>query len=232
MYRQATGTRGGAVSLLILMLIPLLGSSVGTALAQSRAFWALARDRATPFSETLGKVNDSHKVPANAIIFVTCFDTVLGAIYAANTIAFDAISGSFAALISLSYLMAIFPFLLGKRRNVKPGPFYIKGIVGYAVAIVSCIYLAVMIVFYMFSFAMPVTAAVMNYTCVIFGAMVINATPRLLQPLTGASVGWCLKYLVARCLNKCLPVIKERLDKTAQMRNDASFNWQAPVWPR
>lgn len=80
MYRQATGTRAGALALMILLLLPLVGSSIGTVLTQSRAFWALARDGATPFSGPHGKVNHSNKVPANAIIFVTCFNTVLEAI--------------------------------------------------------------------------------------------------------------------------------------------------------
>ncbi|KAF2177794.1 ent-kaurene oxidase [Zopfia rhizophila CBS 207.26] len=60
------------------------------------------------------------------------------------------------------------------------------------------------------------------------GAMAINATPRLLQPLTGALVGWGLKYIVVRCLKRCLPVIKERLEKTAQLKADPSFDWTIP----
>jgi amino acid transporter len=176
MYRQATGTRGGALGLMILLILPLMGSSLGTALTQSRAFWCLARDGATPFSKTLSKVNERNQVPASAIIFVTCFNTVLAAIYAGSDLAFNAISGSFGSLISLSYLMAILPFLLKRNRpgrHIAPGPFYVKGVLGYVVGIISCVYLAVMMVFYMFPFAMPVDADDMNYTCVLFGALVI-----------------------------------------------------------
>ncbi|KAI1607841.1 choline transporter [Exophiala viscosa] len=170
MYRQATGTRGGALGLMILLLLPLVSSSIGTALTQSRASWALARDGATPFSE-------SHRVPANAIIFVTYFNTILGAIYAGSSLAFNAITGLFASLMSLSYLMAILPHLLGGRQSAKPCPFNVKGLLRYVVGAVSSAYLAIMIIFYNFPYVMPVDIDEMNYSCVLFGTMVIF--PRL-----------------------------------------------------
>ncbi|KAI1628319.1 choline transporter [Exophiala viscosa] len=173
MYRQATGTRGGALGLMILLLLPLVSSSIGTALTQSRASWALARDGATPFSGTIGKVKKSHRVPANAIIFVTYFNTMLGAIYARSSLAFNVITGLFASLMLLSYLIAILLYLLGGRQSAKPGPFYVKGLLGYVVGAVSSVYLAIIIIFYNCPYMMPVDIDEMNYSCVLFGAMVI-----------------------------------------------------------
>ncbi|KAI1619183.1 choline transporter, partial [Exophiala viscosa] len=90
-----------------------------------------------------------------------------------SSLAFNAISGSFVALISLSYLMAIFLYLLRGRQSAIRGSFHVKGLLRYIVGIVSCAYLAVMIIFYNFPYAMPVNIDEMNYSCVLFGAMVI-----------------------------------------------------------
>lgn len=50
--------------------------------------------------------------------------------------------------------------------------------VGYAVNIVSCIYIAVFVVIFCFPSSMPITAVNMNYACLITGA------------ITLVSVGW------------------------------------------
>ena len=46
---------------------------------------------------------------------------------------------------------------------------------GYAVNIISCLYIIVFVVIYCFPYSLPVTAVNMNYACLITGSMSIFA---------------------------------------------------------
>jgi hypothetical protein len=47
--------------------------------------------------------------------------------------------------------------------------------VGYAVNVISCLYITVFVVIYCFPYSMPLTAANMNYACLITGSISIFA---------------------------------------------------------
>lgn len=95
----------------------------------------------------------------------------MGCIYVGSSTAFNAFVGSFVVLSTLSYLAAILPHVLSKRRNVTPGWFWMKGVVGFIVNGISCAYIIVFVVIFCFPFAMPVDAASMNYTSLITGGL-------------------------------------------------------------
>jgi len=170
-YHQATGTRGGALGLLIIIFLPPVCTCIGATTTAGRTLWTLARDDATPFSPFLARINTTHKNPLNATFAVALFNTVLGAIYVGSLTAFNAFVGSFVVLTTLSYLMAILPHLLSRRRNVIPGPFWMPDRVAYVVMALSCAYMAVWDVIYFFPFALPVDAETMNYAVVIVGGL-------------------------------------------------------------
>src|SRR5689334_203630 len=56
-YRQATGSRGGALGLLIVAFLPTLITCIGCYITAGRTLWTLARDNATPFPGWIGHVN-------------------------------------------------------------------------------------------------------------------------------------------------------------------------------
>ena len=170
-YRQAAGSAGGSLGLLILAFVPTFIACIGCFITASRTFWTLARDNATPFSGFFSRIDPNHKNPFRSIVFCSVVITVLGAIYVGSSTAFSAFVGSFVVLSTLSYLMAILPHLLSKRSNVTPGWFWMRGAIGYAVNAVACLYIMAFIVIFCFPFALPVEAATMNYTCLITGAL-------------------------------------------------------------
>lgn len=173
-YLQVTGSPAGSIGLLLLVFIPIcLGSIVGCYLTVSRMWWTLARDRATPFSGFFGTIHPRAKVPANAIVLVAVACTVLGCIYIGNATAFSAFVSSFVVLTMASYTAAILPHLLSKRNRVHPGPFWMKGAIGYIANAVSCMFMLVFIVIFCFPFAVPVDEVYMNYTCVLLGGFTI-----------------------------------------------------------
>ena len=146
---------------------------MGNYLTSSRVFWTLARDRATPFSGVFSKISQKWKNPFNAILPDAVLCTALGCIYIGNATAFSAFVSSFAVLTMASYTAAILPHLLSRRSNIAPGPFWMKGLLGYVANAISCLFMLTFIVIFCFPFGMPVTVETMNYTCVIFGGLTI-----------------------------------------------------------
>ncbi|KAL8814590.1 MAG: hypothetical protein Q9223_006198 [Gallowayella weberi] len=172
-YRQAAGSKSGSVGLLFLAFLPTFISCIGCCVTASRVFWTLARDRATPFSHFFSNVNQSTHNPFRAIVFSGGFVTILGCIYVGSKTAFQAFVGSFIILSTLSYVTAILPHLLSGRRHVVPGWFWMKGMAGLAAHSISCAYIIVFIVIFCFPFALPTSAATMNYASLITGGLSI-----------------------------------------------------------
>ena len=172
-YQQATGSAAGTVGLLFLILVPLISTLIGDYITAGRMLWTLARDDAAPFSGWLGQVHRHWRNPFNATLVcgITC--TILGAIYVGSTTAFNAFVGSFVMLSTLSYVMAIGPHLLSRRANIIPGPFWMKGALGYVMNAIACTYMIVFIVIFCFPYALPVEAGNMNYSCLIAGGLSI-----------------------------------------------------------
>jgi choline transport protein len=170
-YHQSTGSNGGALGLLLLAFIPSTIAVLGCYLTASRMFWTLARDNATPFSGFFATINQKQRNPFNAIILCAMITALLGFIYVGSQSAFSAFIGSFVVLSSLSYLAAILPHLLNKRATVTPGWFWMKGVSGFFVNGLSCIYITAFVIIFCFPFSLPVEAQSMNYTCLITGGL-------------------------------------------------------------
>ncbi|KAL8653414.1 MAG: hypothetical protein Q9210_002109 [Variospora velana] len=170
-YRQVAGTKAGSVGLLFLAFLPSFISSIGCLITSSRVFWTLARDRATPFSRFFSHIDNGQHNPFRAIVLCGIFATVLGCIYVGSSTAFSAFVGSFVILSTLSYVTAILPHLLSKRRNVVPGWFWMKGATGFIVNGIACAFILVFVVIFCFPFSLPVDAASMNYASLITGGL-------------------------------------------------------------
>jgi hypothetical protein len=61
------------------------------------------------------------------------------------------------------------------------------------------------------------------------GAMLINASPKPLKPITGFLVGSNCWYLRRKAMKGCLPFVKERLENTAMFKADPQCGWVPPV---
>lgn len=172
-YMQATGTRAGALGLLIVVFLSTFITCIGCYITAGRTFWTLSRDEATPFSHIFRKVHPKYQNPFNATLFCGTICTVMGCIYVGSTTAFNAFVGSYIILSTLSYISAILPHLLSGRKNVQPGWFWMKGAAGFIVNSIVCLYIVVFIVIFCFPYALPVDAKSMNYSCLITGGLSI-----------------------------------------------------------
>ncbi|OBT95166.1 hypothetical protein VE01_07650 [Pseudogymnoascus verrucosus] len=170
-YHQATGSRSGAVGLVIVILLPIVAASIGCYTTAGRMLWTLARDGAAPGRNSVGAISPKFKNPFVATLVCGVVSCVMGGIYVASTAAFNAFIGAFVILSTASFLAALIPHLLSKRSNIKPGAFWMKGWIGFAVNIIACVYMAVFMVIYCFPYTMPVDAEGMNYASLVTGGL-------------------------------------------------------------
>jgi choline transport protein len=174
-YLQATGSKAGAVGLLVLSICPIFCATVGCYITTGRTFYALGRGDATPFSRHIGAISPTWGSPFYSTLACGIFMTCIGAIYVGSLTAFNAFIGSYAVLTTVSYLLAILPHVLTGRKYIRPGPFSL-GRYGTAVNLVACGYIVVTVVVFCFPYTLPVSAESMNYTCVIVTGLSVLVT--------------------------------------------------------
>ncbi|KAF2719798.1 choline transporter [Polychaeton citri CBS 116435] len=172
-YYQATGSRGGAVGLVIVILVPITIATVGCYTTVGRILWTLARDKATPYDSIIGRVSPRWHNPFAATFVCGCISCLMGAIYVGSSTAFNAFVGAFVVLSTASYLAAIIPHLLTRRRNVPRGVFWMGGSIGFIVNTIACLYMMAFMVVYCFPYSTPTTAAGMNYASLVTGGLTI-----------------------------------------------------------
>ena len=167
-YAQATGSTAGAVGLTVVIFLAYFSALPDTFIASGRTFWALSRDGATPFHTFFSRISPTWDNPVRANIFCACFTTCIGCIYVGSTTAFNAFVGSFVVLTTVSYGISIAAHMSTRRKSVIPGPFHL-GKFGWAINIISLLYIIMSDILFCFPFVKPVTAQNMNYVCVIVG---------------------------------------------------------------
>jgi choline transport protein len=170
-YSQATGSAGGTFGLLFIVFCSTLLCTTGTVLTNSRIYWALARDKAVPFSSIFGKVNENLSCPVYATLLVSIFATGLGAIPLGSSTAFLDLTGSFVILSTVSYAIPFACNLITRRKYMPPGPFWM-GKAGFFVNAAAVLLITFFNIFYCFPYSMPTTAATMNYNSVILVGVV------------------------------------------------------------
>ncbi|OQE40974.1 hypothetical protein PENCOP_c005G01615 [Penicillium coprophilum] len=175
-YRQATGSHGGALGLLVVAFLPTFITACGCYITAGRTLWTISRDGATPFAGWLGRISPKFKNPFNATLACCGVITVLACIYLGSTTAFSAFVGCFVQLSSLSYFMAIFPHILTRRSSFVPGYFFMNHKIGYVVNSLACAYIIVFAIIFCFPYALPTDAASMNYASLMTGGLSIFVT--------------------------------------------------------
>lgn len=172
-YAQATGSAAGTIGLLFLLLVTAVLTSICSNITIGRGLWTLARDQATPFPGFLSKVSPERGMPLNATVACAVLNTLLACLYLGSTTAFSALAGAFVLLTTASYTAAILPNLLTGRRNIRFGPFHMKGWLGFVMNGIACTYMIVFFVIFCFPFYLPTSAKTMNYSALIFGGLTI-----------------------------------------------------------
>lgn len=117
--KAAVGSAGGAMGLLIPLMVLAIICGIGCTTAASRCTWAFARDGAIPGSKWWIKVNKTLDVPLNAMMLSMAVQILLGFIYFGSTTAFNAFSGVGVIALTASYATPIALNLFTGRRQVE-----------------------------------------------------------------------------------------------------------------
>ncbi|KAF7552094.1 hypothetical protein G7Z17_g4560 [Cylindrodendrum hubeiense] len=155
-YRQATGSSGATFGLLFIIFMSSLCCVIGTVLTNSRTYWALARDKAVPFSGIFGRVNESLSCPVEATLFVAVIASALGAIPIGSSVGFSNLTGSFIIISTVSYAIPFACNMATGRKYFPPGPFHLKNM-GFIVNGLAVLFIILFDVFFCFRPAFNVT---------------------------------------------------------------------------
>ncbi|KAK1820251.1 hypothetical protein LTR12_005257 [Friedmanniomyces endolithicus] len=174
---NATQSTGATIALTVVMLILLISCAVNTATTSSRQLWSFARDGGPPFSAWLSRVRPGWDIPMNAMTVSLGVTAILSCIVIGSAIAY----GVFVTLVN-SGLLSSYAICIGcilyKRIRGEPFPpsqFSLGG-AGKIVNAIALAFLSVAWVFQFFPSAPDPTGTSMNWSILIFGAVIIFFT--------------------------------------------------------
>ena len=167
LFKIATGSAGGGFGLLFLILGIMIFAGIGSLTAASRCTYAFARDGAIPGSRFWKNVNSKLDVPLGGIILSTIVDCLLGLIYFGSSAAFNSFTGVATICLSISYGIPILVNVIRRRQLVKMSSFSL-GKFGYAINIVTLVWICLATVLFCMPVSIPVEASSMNYASVVF----------------------------------------------------------------
>ena len=167
-FIQAMHSSGAVLFFCCWLIVIYVGCVFGIVTATGRLIWAFARDEGMPYSPVFKKINPRLKVPVNANILTCVFCLIFGALYIANTTAFNTFISSGIVFLNVSYTIPQAVLLFRERDNVLP-PRWLK--LGRGLGIFSnafsCAWMTLYTIFLCFPLAIPVTAQSMNYVSVV-----------------------------------------------------------------
>lgn len=108
-FYDSVGNIAGATAMGAVVLALTWACAIGITTTASRMTWSFARDRGTPFSHILSKVEPRTRVPVVAVAAVTIFSALLTLIYVGSATAFnDVISLTITGFYGSYFLPAAF----------------------------------------------------------------------------------------------------------------------------
>lgn len=172
LFETATGSPGGGFGLLFLILGIMMFAGIGALTAASRCTWAFARDGAIPGYRLWRRVNKRLDVPVWAILLSAVIDCLLGLIYFGSSAAFNSFTGVATICLSTSYGLPILISILRRREAVKNSTFSL-GPFGYAINIVTILWIILAVVLFCMPVTLPVTPPSMNYASAVFAGFAV-----------------------------------------------------------
>lgn len=174
-FYAATNSLSGASTMTAIIITLLTCASVNFLAAATRQTWAFARDQGLPFSSFLSRVDKRSGIPLHAAITSTVVIALILLIIIGSTAAFNAIVSITTAGLYTSYAI---PIALMVRKRIKGdvvrmGPWSMGKTGGFAINVLALCYLIISFIFSFFPPAVPVTLETMNWSCVMFGGVVL-----------------------------------------------------------
>ena len=179
-----TGGQNVACVFSWLLAVNIFFGGVSSITVTSRILFALCRDKATVYADTLSALNPTFRSPINAVIFLFLVQSSLLLIplnSAGGSEAFYSILSICVVGLQISYLIPIawkvmiymWPAHHAKiSLKLQLSPMSL-GSWSFPLGVISTVWLSITTLLLLFPTTYPVTAQSMNYTCVAVGAVIL-----------------------------------------------------------
>lgn len=193
---EAVNSVGGGTAMVSIVTILLIFAGVGVVASASRMMWAFSRDRGMPGWRTLSKVHSRTTIPLTSVFTVSMAAALLGLINIGSTTAFGDVLSLILEALYVSYLIVCVLLLYRRMKGqigigsppeddvagmdyvsdpslMQWGPWRVPEPWGTINNAFACVYLIIIAFFSFWPTTTTITAASMNYSVLVTGAVAV-----------------------------------------------------------
>ncbi|KAK1853742.1 choline transport protein [Colletotrichum chrysophilum] len=196
LIRLGTGSDAAAIVFCIILIINQGASALGSAVTMSRQGYAFARDGGLFWNHKLTELSPRTQLPVWSINVPSALVALIGLIYLFSNAAFNAIIGSQAVCMIISFGCPALIMLLTKSSTLPESKSWNFGRLSTPIYVISSLYSLLVVIVALIPQVHPVTTLTMNYTSLIMGvfgtAMTVawfSEGRRLFSPPTYHEIG-------------------------------------------
>ncbi|QSZ30165.1 hypothetical protein DSL72_004685 [Monilinia vaccinii-corymbosi] len=168
-FYHATGSKAGAICLLMFPLVCLLFATISITTTSTRMIYAFARDNGLPFSRVFSKVHPKLALPLNALYLTMACVILFGLVFLGSSSAFNAIVSASVVALGVSYAIPVaVNCIRGRKCLPETRAFKLSEPVGWICNLIGIAYVMITTVLFLFPPELPVTGSSMNYCVVAF----------------------------------------------------------------
>ncbi|KAJ0274368.1 hypothetical protein COL940_009351 [Colletotrichum noveboracense] len=173
LIRLGTGSDAAAIVFCIILIINQGASALGSAVTMSRQGYAFARDGGLFWNHKLTELSPRTQLPVWSINVPSALVALVGLIYLFSNAAFNAIIGSQAVCMIISFALIM---LLTKSSTLPESKSWNFGRLSTPIYVTSSLYSFLVVIVALIPQVHPVTTLTMNYTSLIMGVFGIAMT--------------------------------------------------------
>ncbi|RAH58026.1 amino acid permease [Aspergillus piperis CBS 112811] len=172
-FYNTTRSYAAANTMAAILVITLTASTITEVATASRQLWSFARDQGLPFSSFFAYVTPGWNIPLNSVLVSLVVTALLSLINIGSNLALNAVISLTITSLMSAYILSIGCVLLKRLRGEKlPPRRWSLGRFGMGINIASLAFLFPIFVFSFFPLTKTVDAHSMNWSVVMYLAMV------------------------------------------------------------
>ncbi|RDK46902.1 amino acid permease [Aspergillus phoenicis ATCC 13157] len=176
-FYNTTRSYAAANTMTAILIITLTASTITEVATASRQLWSFARDQGLPFSSFFAYVTPGWNIPLNSVLVSLVVTALLSLINIGSNLALNAVISLTITSLMSAYILSIGCVLLKRLRGEKlPPRRWSLGRFGMTINIASLAFLFPIFVFSFFPLTKTVDAHSMNWSIVMYMAMVSFAS--------------------------------------------------------
>ncbi|CEO59605.1 hypothetical protein PMG11_04277 [Penicillium brasilianum] len=173
---NAFRSRSLTIATTAIVIYIFLVAAASSLITWSRLYWSFSREGCLPFSKTMSKLTSRDCLPIYALCWNAVLLIAIGAISIGSTTAMNALLGAANLCIVTAVVTSFGLALYTGRKTFDPNRWFNLGRWGDAIFWVASSWSIFITVMLSMPLYQPVTPTTMNWTCVVFGGVVVIAT--------------------------------------------------------